>query len=128
MRHKKKRATQLSASAQKRSLIVRNLITSLVTHWTIQTTWKRAQALQAHADSFFSKLVRCYSMYSEWDVRRELIRRVKEVVMTPDAGIKLVDTMLPKRNEENKSFWFVQTLKLWNRAGDNAQKVLVRIQ
>lgn len=128
MRHKKKRATQLAASSQKRSLILRNLITSLVTHWTIQTTWKRAKALQATADSFFARLVRCYSMYSEWDVRRELIRRVKEVVTTPDAGIKLIDTMLPKRNEEEKLFWFVQTLKLWNRAGDNAQKVLVRIQ
>jgi ribosomal protein L17 len=128
MRHKKKRATQIAAWAQKRSLIIRNLITNLVTHWAIQTTSKRAKALQATADSFFAKLIRCYSMYSEWDVRREQIRRVKEVITTDDAWVKLVDTMLPKWNEDDRSFWFVQTLKLWNRAGDNAQKVLVRIQ
>lgn len=99
-----------------------------MTHGAIQTTWKRAKALQATADSFFAKLIRCYSMYSESDVRREQIRRVKEVITTDDAWIKLIDEMLPKRNSEEKSFWFVQTLKLWNRAGDNAQKVLVRIQ
>ena len=128
MRHKKKRAIQLSAWPQKRSLVLRNLITSLVTHGAIQTTSKRAQALQSRADSFFSKLVNCYEMYDEDNVRRELIRRVKEIVTTDQAWTKLVDDLVPRWNEEKRSFWFVQTLKVWNRIWDNAQKVLVRIQ
>lgn len=128
MRHKKKRATQLAPWPQKRSLMIRNLITSLVIHGTITTTSKRAQALQAEADAFFSRLTRCYDKYEESDVRREIIRRIKDVVMTDEAWIKLIEIFIPKRNTEGKRFGYVQSLKLWNRAWDNAEKVLVRMQ
>lgn len=128
MRHKKKRAIQLSAWAQKRSLVIRNLITSLVLHGSIQTTSKRAKALQVFADSFFSKLIRCYDQYEGETIRREVIRRTKDMITVDAAWKKLVNDLLPKRNEEKRSFWFVRTLKIWNRAWDNAQKVLVSVE
>lgn len=108
--------------------MIRNLITSLVIHGAITTTSKRAQALKAEADAFFSRLVRCYDMYEETDVRREIIRRIKDVVMTDEAWTKLIEILVPKRNTEGKGFGYVQSLKLWNRAWDNAEKVLVRMQ
>jgi ribosomal protein L17 len=48
--------------------------------------------------------------------------------MTDEAWTKLIEIFVPKRNTEGKRFGYVQSLKLWNRAWDNAEKVLVRMQ
>jgi ribosomal protein L17 len=56
-----------------------------VLHGSIQTTSKRAKALQVFADSFFSKLIRCYDQYEGETIRREVIRRTKDMI-TVDAA------------------------------------------
>jgi ribosomal protein L17 len=112
MRHKKKRVMQLDTGVQKRSNVVRNLLTSLVTHGQIVTTTKRAKAIKAEADQFFGSLVKCYSKYDDAGARREIIRKIKPVIYTDDAGKKLVNDLVPQWNDNNQKFGYVSTLKL----------------
>lgn len=128
MRHRYNNLTQMNTWAQKASLVIRNLLTSLVTYWEISTTAKRAKILKAEADSFFARLVGMWEQYdNEKDVRREAIRFVKSVIFTEDAGKKIVDNILPKYKKEGRKTWFVRDFKLWPRPWDNTEKVLLKL-
>lgn len=127
MRHKHKRATVFT-SWQKQSNVMRNLITSLVDHGQIITTWRKARALKARADALFGKLVQIHIKYDgKNDAKRELSRLVKRVVYTEDAGKKLVQDFVPKWADDNKTSGFVRKLKLGPRPWDNAEKFVVSL-
>lgn len=108
---------------------MRNLITSLVDHGQIITTWKKARALKARADSLFGKLVQIHTKYdNESDAKRELGRLVKRVVYTEAAWKKLVQDFVPQWADDNKTSGFVSKLKLGPRPWDNAEKFVVSIK
>lgn len=106
MRHRKKKIIQLSTGVQKRSNVVRNLLTSLVVHGQVVTTEKRAKVLKATADKFFSRLMRSYQLYTnEADATRENIRFVKATIYGEGAGKKVMNERLPKyKSAGNGSF------------------------
>ena len=129
MRHRKKRVYQLSAGAQKTENVMRNLITSLLKEWQIVTTQKRGKALAANMDKFIADLLNVDNIVkSDADRRRETIRRIKKVVWTEAAGKKLLDDLLPRIKESGKRSGFARVLKLANRAGDGAVKVVVSLK
>ncbi len=127
MRHGKNRLMELRTGAQKQSQVVRNLLTSLVTHGTITTTPKRAKVLKSHADSFFAGLVSLYNNNEATLAKREAVRMTKSVLFTDEAGKKVLNDLVPVWISSNKKTGFVMDLKLGARAGDASEKVLVRI-
>lgn len=113
---------------QKRSNVLRNLLTSLVEHGQVKTTLQKSRALKAEADQFFGSLVQCYDNYpTEADAKREIIRKIKPVLYTESAGKKLANDLVPAWNDAKQTFWFVRTLKLGARPWDNAEKILVSL-
>lgn len=95
MRHQKNRLMELRTGAQKQSNVVRNLLTSLVTHGTITTTPKRAKVLKSRADSFFSKVVDLYATHDAVAAKREAVRMTKSTLFTDKAGKKVLDDLVP---------------------------------
>lgn len=127
MRHRKKKIIQLSTGVQKRSNVVRNLLTSLVVHGQVVTTEKRAKVLKATADKFFSRLMRSYQLYTnEADATRENIRFVKATIYGEGAGKKVMNERLPKyKSAGNGSF--VADYKIWYRPGDASMKTMLKL-
>ena len=127
MRHKKKRVLELSTGVQKKQNVVRNLLTSLITHGEMITTGKRAKVVKAEADKVFARLVRIYSKFEGVAAKREADRFVKSVLYTEVAGKRAVSEILPKYLDESRTTGFVSNYKLGFRAGDAAEKVLVKL-
>lgn len=127
MRHQKNRLMELRTGAQKQSNVVRNLMTSLITHGTITTTPKRAKVLKSHADSFFAGLVSLYSNNEEVSAKREAVRIIKSLIYTDEAGKKVLNDLVPAWIQNKKTTGFITDVKLGPRAGDSSEKVLVRI-
>lgn len=96
MRHRHKKSVQMNTGIVKQQTVLRNLLTSLVAHGSIETTPSRARALKAFADGFFSRLVKRTKNLTDADARRENIRDVKAVLFTEDAGRKMMDELLPQ--------------------------------
>jgi len=127
MRHKHKRATKLAPDAQKRSNLMRNLLTSLVLQGSIVTTFRRAKALCAEADSFFAHLVKRSRQEDKAAARRVVINMLKQTLYTDEAGKKVLDEILPLWVQSEKMTGFVQALKLGPRKGDAAEAMVVRL-
>lgn len=127
MNHRKKRViTAKISSTQKKSVIMRNMLTNLVRDWVMETTTRKSAILKSFADSFFSRLMRIASRW-EKDWRREAIRYIKSVINTNNEWKKVVNELLPKFLAENKTN-FVSNLKKWPRKWDWAEVVIVRLQ
>lgn len=128
MRHKYNKLMDLNTWVQKRSLVVRNLITSLIKNWQLVTTPKRAKVLKSEMDKLISKLLRKFDLYSdENDVKREIIRSIKQVVFTKEEWKKLAEELIVKYKEEWRKTWFVKDYKLWFRKWDSVEKILVKL-
>ena len=67
MRHHYNRFLELNTGVQKKSNVVRNMLTSLVKHKRVTTTSKKAKVLRYEAEKFFAKLVRTYNRFKKWD-------------------------------------------------------------
>lgn len=127
MRHQFNRLLELRTGAQKQSNVVRNLLTSLVTHGTITTTPKRAKVLKSQADSFFAGIVALYTTKDATVAKREAMRMTKSTLFTDVAGKKVLNDLVPLWLQNKKQTGFVMDVKLGPRAGDATEKVLVRI-
>ena len=128
MRHKYNRLRKLNSWVQKRQQLIRNLLTSLVEHSRVVTTPQKAKVLRYEMDKLLSKAVRIYNNYEdEKDKRRELIREVKRVLFTENAGKKFVNELLPKYIEENRNSGFTRIYRVWVRRWDNVVKILVEL-
>ncbi len=128
MRHRKKTVKTLTWWAQKWEIRVRNLLTSLVNNGQIKTTEKKARVLESQGNKFFSRLTSLLRKYDdENEVRREAIRIVKSTIYTKDDWKKVVDELLPKYREENRTSGFIQCYKLGYRQWDWAEEVLVKL-
>lgn len=116
----------MNSGIQKKSLVLRGLLTNLVRYGKIETTPKKAKILKAQADSFFAWLVTLIQDRGDVDGRREAIRRIKATIFTEEEGKKLLDELLPKFVEK-KEMGFIQTYKMGSRKGDGAESVLIQI-
>lgn len=118
---------ELRTGAQKQSNVVRNLLTSLVTHGTITTTPKRAKVLKAHADSFFAGIVSLYNSNDQKVAAAQAMRMTKSTLFTDEAGKKVLNDLVPVWVQNKKISGFVMDLKLGTRPGDGTEKILVRL-
>lgn len=127
MRHRQKRTLELSTGVQKKNLVIRTMLTNLVTHGKMTTTPKRAKVLKAEADSFFSRLLRTYRRFDDENIsKREVIRVVKSTILTEEAGKKIVTDILPRYLDWN--IWsFVADHKMWPRPGDATEKIMLKL-
>lgn len=106
---------------------MRNALTSLVTYGHITTTAKRARALRAYADHFFSRAGRIAQRYDDaGDVRRELTRYVKKIIFSADAGKKVVNELVPEYAGK-KASGFTKQYKLGARKGDASEKIYLEL-
>lgn len=129
MIHKNKRTVVAKISSiQKKSLIMRNLLTSFVKNENLTTTTKKAFLLKSMSDKFFSRLVSLYSKLEEKDARREAIRYVKSLIFGNNEWKKVVNELLPRLISSKKNSWFVSSYKLWQRKWDWAEEVLLKIK
>lgn len=104
MRHKYKKTQNLNTGVQKTTIVIRNMLTNLVTNGKMQTTPAKARVLKSEADKFFSRLLRIHARFeSAADAKRESIRYVKSMLFTENAGKKALDEWLPKFQEEGVS-------------------------
>ncbi len=128
MRHRKKRTKSIRSGIQKSNNQLRNLLTSLIQHGQIKTTKRKAKVLKSKWDKFFAKLIRQFDKYEdEPEVRREIIREVKRVVYTKEAGQKVVEELVPKYKKEGRTSGFISDYKLGFRKGDGAEEILVKL-
>lgn len=127
MRHRVKKTKVFNNGIQKRSLVVRSLLTNLVRNWQIVTTSQKSFVLQAYADRFFARLVRLAKTQDEKTARREMIRFVKSVIFTEKEWKKVVNDIVPSLLQASKTSWFVSCHKMWQRKWDGAEEVLVKI-
>jgi ribosomal protein L17 len=77
MRKRYNRLLELNTGIQKKSNVLRNLITSFLEHKRITTTPKRAKVLRFEMDKLLSKLVKTYNRYDNKD---ESLREVKRIL------------------------------------------------
>jgi ribosomal protein L17 len=127
MRHRYYKLNKLNTGVQKKSIFLRNLLTSLITHGTITTTSKRAQVLEAYANAFFAKLIGMTQKYEKADAQREMGREVKRLVLEEKAGKKVVQDLIPQYQQTQKASQFVSLYKLGPRKGDGAEEILVKL-
>ncbi|UFX82851.1 bL17 family ribosomal protein [Candidatus Absconditicoccus praedator] len=127
MRHKYNKLKQVDTGIQKKEIVFRNMLTSLIKNGQIKTTPKRAKVLISTTDKFLSSLMGLFDKYEEKEVRRLAISKVKSYIMTRDEGKKVVDNLLPKYKEEGRKTGFTTTYKLGFRKGDGVEEVLVKL-
>jgi ribosomal protein L17 len=144
MRHRYNKLKYLETGVVKKSLVIRNLLTSLIKNWEITTTSKRAKVLKSFADKFFNRAKRIFEKYNDADLQKKLLIRLADMYLTNDGGKyrfgwkrkeqgklnvkeKFVDLIAPTLKEVNFSTGFVIDYKLWYRKGDGAEEVLVKL-
>jgi ribosomal protein L17 len=126
MRHKYNNLLQLDTGVQKQSLVVRNLLTSLIANGQMVTTPKRAKVIISVANKFFNKLVRLMTTREELDGKRLCIAEVKTTLFTEDTGKKVINELLP-RFLDTKATSFLTSYKLGMRKGDASEEILIKI-
>ncbi len=128
MRKRYNRLLELNTGIQKKSNVLRNLITSFLEHKRITTTPKRAKVLRFEMDKLLSKLVKTYNRY---DNKEESLREVKRIltkVLYKDELISdIVDNKILAYVEENRVSWFTRVYRVWVRSGDSVEKIMVEL-
>ncbi len=128
MRKRYNRLLELNTGIQKKSNVLRNLITSFLEHKRITTTPKRAKVLRFEMDKLLSKLVKTYNRY---DNKEESLREVKRIltkVLYKDELISdIVENKILAYVEENRVSWFTRVYRVWVRSGDSVEKIMVEL-
>jgi large subunit ribosomal protein L17 len=128
MRKRYNRLLELNTGIQKKSNVLRNLITSFLEHKRITTTPKRAKVLRFEIEKLLSKLVKTYNRY---DNKEESLREVKRVLIKIVYKKDLIDSIIEDKLlsyiEEGKVSWFTRIYRVWVRNGDAVEKVMVEL-
>jgi len=128
MRKRYNRLLELNTGIQKKSNVLRNLITSFLEHKRITTTPKRAKVLRFEIEKLLSKLVRTYNRYDNKD---DSIREVKRILNKILYKNELIDEIIEKKLlsyiEEGKVSWFTKNYRVWIRNGDSVEKIMVEL-
>ena len=129
MRHHYNRFLELNTGVQKKSNVVRNMLTSLVKHKRVTTTSKKAKVLRYEAEKFFAKLVRTYNRFEN---KEDALREVKRIILANTFGgddtveIVLDDKLLPYI-QEGRTSGYTRLYRVGVRQGDNVEKVMVEL-
>lgn len=125
MRHQRNRLIELNIGEhQTRSNVLRSMLTNLIRYGRITTTNKKAKAVKAYADNFFSRLV-WYS--ADADGKRNAVAFVKSVVFSEEEGKKAIQELAPKFIWSKHVWGYTQMFKLGFRKGDSAEKIMITI-
>ena len=129
MRHHYNRFLDINSGVQKKSNLIRNLITSLIENKRVTTTPKRAKVLRYEAEKLFAKLVKTYNRFENKD---DAIREVKKILLANTFGDdkivnKAIDDKLMQYIQENRKSWFARLYRVGIRKGDNVEKVMVEL-
>ena len=127
MRHQYNKLIELKTWPKTRHVFVRWLLTSLVKYGHVTTTSKRAKVLKSEADSFFSRLIGLSKKYDEQGARREAIRIIKSTIFGEEEGKKIMDELLPKYTQEQRTSSFVADYKIGFKPGDGAEKIRIAL-
>jgi len=128
MRHRYNRFLQLTVWVQKKSNVVRNLITSLLKYKRITTTPKRAKVLKYEVEKLFAKLVKTYNKYSdEKDSLREVRRILNSIVFEDNIIDSIINDKLLAYIDEKRTSGFIRLYRVWVRKWDNVEKVMVEL-
>ena len=129
MRHHYNRFLDINSGVQKKSNLIRNLITSLIENKRVTTTPKRAKVLRYEAEKLFAKLVKTYNRFENKD---DAIREVKKILLANTFGgdkivNKAIDDKLMQYIQENRKSWFARLYRVGVRKGDNVEKIMVEL-
>lgn len=113
MRHQKS-TTKLSRLKAPREALFRDLITNLVLHEKIRTTEAKGAVLRSKAERLLT-VARKGTLASR--------RQVAQVLRTPAAVKKLVETIAPRY--AGRQGGYTRTVKIGPRRGDGAHMVLI---
>ena len=128
MRHNYNRLLELNTWVQKKSNVLRNLITSLLREKRITTTPKRAKVLKHETEKLFAKLVRTYNRYENKDDSLREVRRILDAVVFDKKIIdEIIDSKLLPYVEENRTSWFLRNYRLGTRRGDAVEQIIVEL-
>ena len=129
MRHHYNRFLDINSGVQKKSNLIRNLITSLIENKRVTTTPKRAKVLRYEAEKLFAKLVKTYNRFENKD---DAIREVKKILLANTFGgdkivNKAIEDKLMQYIQENRKSWFARLYRVGIRKGDNVEKIMVEL-
>ena len=129
MRHHYNKFLDINSGVQKKSNLIRNLITSLIENKRVTTTPKRAKVLRYEAEKLFAKLVKTYNRFENKD---DAIREVKKILLANTFGgdkivNKAIEDKLMQYIQENRKSWFARLYRVGIRKGDNVEKIMVEL-
>lgn len=128
MRKRYNRLLELNTGIQKKSNVLRNLITSFLENKRITTTPKRAKVLRFEMDKLLSKLVRTYNRYeNKEDSLREVKRILTKTLYKKELINDVVDNKILTYVEEGRVSWFTRIYRVWVRSGDSVEKIMVEL-
>jgi len=129
MRHHYNRFLEVNSGVQKKSNLIRNMLTSLIEYKRVTTTPKKAKVLRYEAEKLFAKLVRTYNRFEN---KEDALREVKKILLANTFGgdkivNKAIDDKLMQYIQENRKSWFARLYRVGVRKGDNVEKVMVEL-
>ena len=128
MRHRSNRMLEIAWSVQKRTIVMRVMLTNLITHGYMTTTEKKAKVLAAYADEFIAGMVKLYASLPEADATRIAINKIKSTLYGNDLGKTFLRDMVPSYVKSGKKSWFLSMTKLWTiRKGDRWEAIKITL-
>jgi len=129
MRHHYNRFLEVNSGVQKKSNLIRNMLTSLIEHKRVTTTPKKAKVLKYEAEKLFAKLVKTYNRFDNKD---DALREVKRILLANTFGgdkivNKAIDDKLMQYVQENRRSGFARLYRVGMRKWDNVEKVMVEL-
>ena len=129
MRHHYNRFLEVNSGVQKKSNLIRNMITSLIEYKRVTTTPKKAKVLRYEAEKLFAKLVKTYNRFEN---KEDWLREVKKILLANTFGgdkvvNKAIEDKLMQYIQENRKSWFARLYRVWVRRWDNVEKVMVEL-
>lgn len=119
MRHRVRKNLKFNNKTfQHRKAMLRNLVTSLVTHKSIKTTEKRAKAIVPMID----KLINVVNTKDEMNA----IRQVMQYLYTKESSLELFENVAPKYKGK-KTSGFTRIVPFKYRDGDSAKLVQLEL-
>jgi len=115
MRHRKKEVKKIGTSTPHSKAMARNLITSLVEKGKIQTTKRRAKAIQPQVEKMISFVLKHEPL--------EAVRRVNSIVYTEQASRIVINDL--KNRYQDRTSGFTRVKRAGLRTGDNADLVTI---
>lgn len=115
MRHHKK-GRKLNRTAEHRSMMLRNMATSLFKHGRIETTVAKAKELRQYAEPLITKAKR-----GDLHARRTVARKIHD-----DAALsRLFDELGPRYAE--RAGGYTRVIKVGHRSGDAADLAIIEL-